>query len=412
MGLPIKINFNPAPSVIMYVDINSCFATVEQQANPLLRNRPVAVAAYTTQNGCILAPSVQAKKLGIKTGMRVKDGRLLCPSLVVLPPDPDKYRAVHLALKKVLSSYTPQVSSRSIDEFVLDFTKTPGFERGLFNIGQEIKDRIRKEVGDYITVSIGIGPSHFIAKTASNLQKPDGLSEINKENYLEIYRNLKLTDLTGIATRNASRLNIAGIYTVLDFYQADVHLLQSAFKSIFSYYWYARLRGWEVDDREWDIKTFGHSYSLPKFLTEPEELAPLLSKLVEKVGYRMRRLNYQARGVHLGLLFKNGQYWHKSLSLDQPVFLSQDIYRTAYRLLSRSSRLPVRNLAVSCFDLSGRNNLQLGLFEDRFKKDNLVKAIDDINDRWGSFVITPATMASTGEAIKDSISFGNVRGLV
>lgn len=406
MGLPIRLDFNFSPSTVMHIDLNSCFATIEQQANPLLRDKPIAVAAYTTSNGCILAPSVQAKKLGIKVGMRVKDGRLLCPGLIVLESDPDKYRAVHLGLKKILTDYTPEVISKSIDEFVLDFAGTPALKRGLFVIGREIKARIKQEVGEYLTVSIGLGPNRFLAKTASNLHKPDGLDEINKDNYLAIYENLTLTDLTGIARQNAIRLNSAGIYTVLDFFNADIRSLHSAFRSVSDYYWFVRLRGWEIDDVEWGVKSFGHSYALPKFLTKPEDLAPILSKLVEKLGFRMRGGGYQARGVHLGLLFADGQYWHRGLKLDQPVFLSQDIYRVAYRLLSHSSRLPVRNLAVSCFDLSSNNSLQLGLFEDRLRKESLVKAIDDINYRWGNFVITPAIMMSVGDAVRDRISFG------
>ena len=413
MALPIKsarpggLGFNASPSTVMHIDLNSCFASIEQQANPLLRDKPIAVAAYDSPNGCILAPSVQAKRLGIKVGMRVKDGRLLCPDLVVLGSDPDKYRSVHAALKKTLSVYTPEVVPKSIDEFVLDFAGTPALKRGLFVIGREIKDRIKKEIGDYLTVSIGIGPNRFLAKTASNLHKPDGLDEINKDNFLKIYEGLTLTDLTGIARQNAIRLNSAGIYTVLDFFEADLRTLRSAFHSISDYYWFVRLRGWEVDDVDWGVKSFGHSYALPKFLTKPEELAPTLTKLVEKVGFRMRRADFQARGVHLGLLFRDHEYWHQGIRMDRPVFLSRDIYRVAYRLLSHSPyHLPVRNLAVSCFDLSGRDRLQLCLFEDSLKKDRLVRALDEINDRWGDFVITPALMANTEDLVHDRIGFG------
>ena len=206
---------------------------------------------------------------------------------------------------------------------------------------------------------------------------------------------------------------MVGIYTVLDFLQADIPLLRSAFHSILGYYWFLRLRGWEIDDVDWDTKSFGHSYSLPKFLTTPEELAPILSKLVEKVGFRMRHSDFQARGVHLGLLYQDYQYFHEGRSLDQPIFASQDIYRAAMRLLRHSPyKLPVRNLAVSCFDLSSRSTLQLDLFCDNLRKENLVTAIDDINDRWGNFVITPATMANTEEFVHDRIGFGQVRGLV
>lgn len=413
MDSQIKLDFNRRPCSIMHIDLNSCFASVEQQANPFLRYKPIAVAAYDTPNGCILAASIEAKRLGIKVGLRVKEGRLLCPDLIVRSPDSDKYRAVHLALKNLLSNYTPKVIPKSIDEFVLDFSGTPAFEKGMLVISQEIKDRIKKEIGDYLTVSIGLGPNRFLAKTASNLHKPDGLDEINQKNYLEIYRNLNLTDLNGINRQNATRLNMVGIYSVIDFLNADIQLLRSAFHSILGYYWYLRLRGWEIDDIDWDTKSFGHSYSLPKFLTTPEELAPILAKLVEKVGFRMRHADFQAKGVHVALLYQDHQYFHEGRSLDQPIFDSCDIFRIASRLLRHSPyKLPIRNVAVSCFSLSSRNTLQLNLFQDNQRKENLVTAIDSINDRWGNFVITPAIMANTENHVHDRIGFGQIRGLV
>jgi len=202
----------------MHIDLNSCFATIEQQANPLLRGKPIAVAAYTTPSGCIIAPSVEAKRLGIKVGMRVKDGKLIYPQLIVLPPDPWKYRNVHLALRKLLNQYTDLVVPKSIDEFVLNLEGYPAFKKGMMNVGKEIKERIKKEIGDWLTVSVGIGPNRFLAKTACGLHKPDGLDEINKDNFKEIYSGLMLTDLCGIKKKNAIRLNNCGIFTVLDFY--------------------------------------------------------------------------------------------------------------------------------------------------------------------------------------------------
>ncbi len=113
--------FNPQLSSWLHIDLNSCFATIEQQANTHLRGKPIAICAYTTPRGCILAPSVEAKRFGVKTGMQVREGKLLCPSLIILPSDPPKYRFVNRALLKLLNEYTPQVSVRSIDEMILNF---------------------------------------------------------------------------------------------------------------------------------------------------------------------------------------------------------------------------------------------------------------------------------------------------
>ena len=228
----------------MHIDLNSCFATVEQQANPHLRGKPVAVAAYTTPSGCILAPSIEAKRYGIKTGMRVKDGKLLYPGLIVLPPDPWKYRNVHLSLRRIMADYTADFYPKSIDEFVLNLAGYPAFSRGMIIIGKEIKQRIKAEVGDWLTVSVGIAPNRFLAKVASSLKKPDGLEEINKDNFLDCYHRLRLTDLPYIKARNAARLGSVGIFNVLDFYRSPVWKLKAAFKSIISYYWHVRLHGY------------------------------------------------------------------------------------------------------------------------------------------------------------------------
>ena len=115
-----SLSFNSLPSKIMHIDLNSCFATIEQQANPFLRGKPVAIAAFTTDKGCILAASIEAKRLGIKTGMRVMDGKAIYQKLIVLPPDPWKYRNVHLKLRKLVSDYTNDFAPKSIDEFVLN----------------------------------------------------------------------------------------------------------------------------------------------------------------------------------------------------------------------------------------------------------------------------------------------------
>lgn len=392
----------------MHFDLNSCFATVEQQANPHLRGKPIAVAAYTSANGCILAASVEAKRLGIKTGMRVKDGKLIYKDLIVLPSDPDKYRFIHRELKRLISQYTDNFAPKSIDEFVLNFEGYPAFNRGLLTVGRELKQRIKEEIGDWLTVSVGLAPNRFLAKTAAGLHKPDGLDEINHLNYADIYSRLSLIDLCGIDRRNAARLQISGIYTVTDLYHADVRRLRSAFHSVIGYYWYLRLRGWEIDAVEFGRKSFGHQVALGKPLTFPEEVAPLLSKLVVKMAYRLRKNGYQARGLHLGLIYRDGGYWQQGATVSEYLFDSRDLYKLAFRLLCKSPyRKPLRQVGVSCFDFTPKDRLQLGLFEDILKKERLNTAVDGINGRWGNFCLTPARMISEGGQILDRIAFGN-----
>lgn len=411
-----NLKFNHKPSTIMHLDLNSCFATIEQQANPYLRGKPVAVAAYTTPSGCIIAPSVEAKERGIKVGMRVKDGKLIYPDLVVLPPDPWKYRNIHLALRKVISDYTSNFHPKSIDEFVLNLEGFPALKmKSMHEIAAEIKQRIRTEIGEWLAVSIGIAPNRFLAKTASSLNKPDGLDEINKENFRDVYARLELTDLCGIKLRNAVRLNSMGIYNVLGFYNSPIWRLKAAFSSILGYYWHARLHGFEIDDVEFARRSYGNSYALPagrQAFQAPKELAPILAKLVTKMGSRLRRAGYKAKGVHLAISYRDGGYWHKGITYPKVLFDSREIYKRAFRALCRSPyRKPVRELAVSCFNLLKSEFNQLDLFEDIEKKEKLVSAVDEINERWGDFVIIPARMLAASDAVPDRIAFGNVKEL-
>ena len=407
-----SLKFNPKPSTIMHIDLNSCFATIEQQANPHLRGKPVAVAAYTTPSGCILAPSVEAKRYGVQTGMRVKDGKALCPNLIVMLADPWKYRNVHLAIRHIMADYTNDFYPKSIDEFVLNLADYPAFNKGMHEVGKEIKQRIKAEVGDWLTVSVGIAPNRFLAKVASSLKKPDGLEEINKDNFLNCYRRLKLTDLPYIKARNAARLNSVGIFSVLDFYHSPIWKLKAAFESILGYYWYLRLHGYEIDNVEFGRRSYGNSYAFPKPLFTLQDLTPILAKLVTKMGARLRRAGYKASGIHLAISYRDGSFWHKGVTFPKIFFDSRDIYRQAYKIMCKSPyKKPVRDLAVSAFNLLKRTSTQLDFFEDIERKERLVWAVDEVNDRWGDFVITPARMLTASDAVPDRIAFGGIKEL-
>ena len=412
MAYPVDLAFSDASPTIMHLDLNSCFASVEQQANPLLRGKPIAVAAYNSPGGCILAASIEAKTYGVKTGMRVKEGRLLCPGLIVMESDPEKYRQVHLRFRKLLSHYTNDVVPKSIDEFVLNLSDLANSGFDLEEVAREIKQRIKNEIGDWLRVSVGIGPNRFLAKTAACLHKPDGLDTIDRSNYQSIYKKLKLTDLHGIAFHNATRLNRVGVSSVEDFAKANIQTLHSAFGSIAGYYWYLRLRGFEIDDVEFGRKSYGNSYALPKpFITEAE-LTPILSKLIEKTAYRMRKGGYTTRGVHLAIIYRDGTYWHKGLTIPE-IFASGDIYRYIHQFLHLSQlKKPVRNLAVSCFNLRKQGSTQLVLFENILKKKKLTRAVDRIKRRYGQYTIASAMMLPAKENIPDRIAFGGVSELV
>jgi DNA polymerase IV len=413
-----NFKFNNGPSHTMHIDLNSCFATIEQQANPLLRGKPVVVAAFTSPGGCILASSIEAKKLGIKTGMRVRDGLDLYKNLIILPSDPHKYRDVHLKLRKIVSDYTNDFSPKSIDEFVLNLRDYSVLkETPLKVVAQEIKKRIRCEIGEWLTVSVGIAPNRYLAKIAAGLNKPDGLDEINRINFLDIYSKLKLTDLTGIKKRNELRLNSMGIMSVLDFYNAPIWKKRAAFHSITGAYWHMRLSGFEIDDVEFARRSYGNSVAIGKNLTTTRDLSPILARLTEKTCSRLRRAGYKAAGVHLSILYKDGSYWHKGSTLAGSLFDARDVYKKLFHLLfmgiktGSGKTTPVLNLAVSVFNLTRVEPLQLDFFDDVKKRKSLVEAIDKINERWGSFSLGMARSFKGENMILDRIAFGGIKEL-
>jgi DNA polymerase-4 len=408
MDLPI----NRAVPQIMHIDLNSCFAMLEQQANPLLRHKPVAVAAYLIPTAIILAASYEAKAYGIKLGTHVGDAKQLCPELIVLMPDAPKYREAHQRFKKVLLNYTSLVQPRSIDEFVLDFTGSPALRAGrdLVDVGYEIKQAIKDSLGSYVTVNVGLAPNRFLAKVAAGLHKPDGLDVLTADNLIETYKQLKLTDLPGINVRYRARLLAAGISNPLDFYKADADYLRYVvFKSIVGHYWYQRLRGWEADAVQWGRKSIGHQYAIEDKTSDRQELSRLLMKLCEKTGRRLRRLGFTAGGVNLSLRFVGHTYWHKSVHQQHRLYATQDIYAAALELL-KAVRFPdkVSLISVTVYGLEPLDPEQLGLFDnERLAKQVLARAADDINDRYGEFALVPAIMAEMDKTILDRVAFGN-----
>lgn len=411
----MNLELNDSEPLIMHVDLNSCYAIIEQQANRLLRHKPVGVAAYNSPRGFILASSYEAKRLGIKL-MRVGEAREIAPDIVILTPDPEKYFDAHRRFKEVLLRYTSAVTPKSIDEFVIDFKGSVANQAGqsLVDIGYQIKKDIKQALGEYVTVNIGIAPNRFLAKVAAGLDKPDGLDVIRAEDIHSVYGQLDLIDLPGINYRYKARLNLEGIFTPLDFLQAPMSgLKKQVFKSIVGYYWYLRLRGYEVDAEKFKTRSFGNDYAVGKKTKNPEEVSKMLMKLCEKTGRRLRRHDYMAQGVFLGMGFEDGSWWGKSRRSQSLMYSTQDIYlhiMKLFRLVSLHAR--VTHLNISVFGLVQATPVQLGLFDNtRLDSRSLAEAADKINDRYGEYTVVPASMANMQDIIIKRVPFGSVRDL-
>lgn len=478
MALRNDLPFNLAPARVMHIDLNCCFAIIEQQANQLLRGRPVGVAAYDTPRGFVLAASYEAKAKGIKLGVNVGQAREMCPGIVIMTPDPAKYREAHRRFKELMLEYTSDVVPKSIDEFVLDLSGSPALRQRLATlsqhnisisktgsrkqqecvliskameeIGREIKDKIYERLGEAVTVNIGIGPNRFLAKYAAGFGKPDGMLTIDHTNLEQMYTGMDLVDLPGINVRYRRRLQMYNIMTPLDFLQADMRLLQKViFQSIHGRHWYLRLRGYETDRYESKRSSIGHQYALPHKTWDRDELARLLLKLCEKVGRRLRKEGVSAGGIHLYLSFINSYEgapkdngfiggaslssklaWHHGERIGYRLYSTSSVYQAALSLLKRAEIYnKVRGMAITTFDLQPVDPEQLNLFDPEgmgskqegvtgtqeyktfARQRRLSDALDIVNNRYGEFVVTPATMMDMKGQIIDRIAFGAVRDL-
>ncbi|HRJ90595.1 MAG TPA: hypothetical protein PLU21_00115 [Candidatus Saccharibacteria bacterium] len=398
----------------MHIDLNSCFATVEQQARPMLRGRPVAIMNRRTEHTMIVTCSYEAKAMGVKLGMRFRDAKKLCPELIGLESDPAKYRFVYHKLMDIMNDYSAHVRMKSIDEGVIDFSETTEVLQGrdIVDIGHEIKRRLKEEVGCAMRCNVGIAPNRFLAKTAASLHKPDGLDVLTSHNLRETFAGIELTDITGIAGRMERRLNAVGIYTPLQFLDADpVTLRKMVFKSICGDEWHQRLRGWEVDKRDFPMRTAGRQYVLEKFNLTHAEILQRLHHLAESVGYKIRSQGKQARGVAVHARSRSTGYWHARHMASMPFFSNQAIYAQAAQLFANAPS-DVKEIGVTCYELSDNKDPQLSLFGDELARErHITSAIDEINARYGGRTIHSANTLGTDMYVKQKIPFGSTRYL-
>lgn len=399
----------------MHIDLNSCFATALQQAYFHLRNRPIAVAAYETPNGCVLAPSIEAKRFGVKTAMTVRDAKLLCPGIIICGNETDIVRDVHMKFRNICRDYSPTVHMMSIDELIIDFKDMERVHLDLIYVAKEIKRRFRSEIGEVISCNIGLSTNILLAKLAGSLHKPDGLDVITHENLKEIYSQIKLTDLNGINTRNEARLNANGIFNPLQFLDSTVQTLRSnVFQSILGWYWYCELRGYQIRDVEFKRRSYGQDYALGKYTADPQELARLLMKLTEKMGRRLRKSRNEAFGIHVGIGYADGTYWHKGRQVNTGMYTTQELFTKVMWMFNQApEKKQIARLGVSCYDLAPSNKSQPTLFDADDSRRKLSDAMDKINDRYGEFVITPALMMCMGKEglILDRIPFGETKNI-
>ena len=399
----------PADRIILHIDFDSFFASVEQQFRPEFRNKPLGVTAANGRT-CIIASSREAKKLGIKTGARTYEAIKICPKLKLVKADFVKYLEVSKKFLNICKDYSPFVELFSIDELFIDITKTLHLFEGTYGIISAIKNRIRREIGEYITVSIGISYNKLLAKLASGLKKPDGVFEIDRNNVDKVYEKAELTDVCGIGDRIKIRLNKIGIYSLLELRSASTHILQKEFGNVYSNI--LKNIGMAKDDNPVvpytnpvGVKSVGRNYCLPKNEYHKRVVLQNLFELCEEVGIKLRRLGKKARTVGVSLRgnmsLGGRQTYSMYMDTGREIFRAcVDILRDAPLFTLTPALSPlwervrvrenfVRQISVWVSNLENKENIQPSLF-DSGKQNSLQKTIDEINERFGDHTIRNA----------------------
>lgn len=402
---------------IIYADLNGAFASIEQQAKPSLRGKPVGVTNRWSKNCCVIASSYEAKDMGIDTGTRLKDAMAIYKDFKMIEADPPKYFHVHSLMKNILLDYSPDVVMRSIDEAVLDLTtvrNTVHKGRSLEDIGREIKQRVHDEIGDAMRINIGIGPNWFLAKQAAIWHKPDGLDRIDYRNLISYYKERpNLQKLKGIGPKFEARLNAAGIHTTMEFLEASSDYLQRhVFKSVIGDDWYKKLRGYEVDDRPTKKGHVGRQWVLAEPTNDEAYISSTFHYLALTAGKKLRYINSDARGILVFANSTDGDHWYQRQMFRSSFYTDQDIYTHAILLLNQRPRgMKVQSMGLSCYEITPARRNQLSLFDDIKdiqRKEWLTTAVDEINDFWGGFKIFPANSLLGTQIVGQKIPFGGV----
>lgn len=380
---------NGSRRIIMHIDMDAFFASVEQRCNPHYRGKPIAVIG-SGKRTVVTTASYEARRFSIKTGMTVPEARKLCPEMIFVVGNNEKYTDTCVRIVSILKQYSPKLEVYSIDESFLDLSDC---NRDPIKIAKEIKEKIKEEVG--LTCSIGIGPNKLIAKLASDMKKPDGLVRIRDKEVQKLFETLPVEELCGIGDKTKAKLLTLGIKTCKDLGSASTSLLRKKFGIIGEA---LKLMGQGIDnspiipsEEAPEAKSIGHSMTMEKDETDTIRLKKYLLQLSEMVGRRLRRESMCGKTIHLTIRYSDFETFSKQRTVEEYIKDTSSIYDAALKIFdSIKLNKAVRLLGVSISNL--RKDLQIPLFNEEKKENELTKAVDKINDAYGDFSVTRASL--------------------
>ena len=416
----------------LFVDLNSYFASVEQEVRPELRGRPVGVAPMMADTTVCIAASYEAKQFGVKTGTVVADAKKMCPEIVLVEARHEIYVDYHHRIVEAVESCLPVSAVLSIDEMAC---RLIGRERPLvtaLELGRRVKARLREKVGSTLRSSVGLATNRYLAKIASDMEKPDGLVALPLDILPEALAQLTLRDLPGIGARTEKRLNDKGITTMAQLLALSCEEAGELWGSVWGERLWHWLRGEDFDMSETEhLKTISHSHVLAPEMRTAEKAWAVAHKLLHKAAMRLRSNGLWASGIGLAVGFAapRGEKtpvsrfgvptrgWHSEIHLSE----CQD----NQTLIGALSRLWAKRPAGASYDQPYFIGVQLnGLVPDRLHSLNLFDALDNaksrakllaamdaVNQKYGTSALAPAAMLTAYKAAPTRIAFHSIPDL-
>jgi len=365
--------------IILHVDMDAFYASVEQRDDPNLKGRPVIVGADPKEGrgrGVVAACSYEARKFGVRSALPISQAWKLCPQGAFVPVRMDRYVEVSKQVMEVLHRFTNLVEPLSIDEAFLDVSGSTALFGSPEQIARAIKKQIREATG--LCASVGVAPNKFVAKIASDLKKPDGLVIVRQEEVEEFLRLLPISRLWGVGPKTEERLHQMGIRTIGDLRSnpQSEHLHELAFGR---------------DNRpvvpDWEARSISNETTFEEDTADRELMLRTIRRLSESVGRRLRVEDQRARCITLKIRYEGFETHTKQMTLDRPTQSDDEIVRSAKALFEQFPLdRKVRLLGVGSSDLarSGQEPSQLGLFTEPANNDALDRTVDAIRSKFGN----------------------------
>ena len=381
--------------VILHVDMNNFFASVECADRPELWSQPVAVAGdVQARHGIILAKNQVAKAYGVQTGESIAEARRKCPKIVLLPPHMDRYQAISDKARAIYAQYTDRVESFGIDECWLDVTGNGRLWGENYGeaIAHEIRCRIKAELG--VTVSVGVSFNKIFAKMGSDYKKPDAVTCITRENFRELLWGLPVGDLIFVGRSTAQKLWYMQIRTVGDLARAEPDLLERTLgkSGLMAWNFANGMDGSPVllDGQEYPIKSIGNSTTTPVDMVTRRDAEIVLAQLCQSVATRLREADLRCTTVKLSLR-STDLSWKQRQKGTAATCLETDLWREAMALYDTfHDGKPLRSIGVSACSLIDRGEQQLCMFEGEGETcrhaalESLGGILDGLRERYGA----------------------------